>query len=80
MLAGVHEYGPTERSFARGRQLGVIVDVDPGVVANAIVGAVRRDRRHVRLPRRSSLLMMLGEAPRRLTEIILTGVDHHRHP
>ncbi|MDQ1532499.1 MAG: uncharacterized protein QOF28_260 [Actinomycetota bacterium] len=80
MLAGVHEYGPTERSFARGRQIGVIVDVDPDVVASAIVDAVRRDRRHVRLPRRSSLLMMLGEAPRRLTEIILTGVDHHRHP
>jgi hypothetical protein len=56
----------------------VIVDLDPDVVAGAIVDAVRRDRRHVRLPKRSSLLTMIGEAPRRLTEIMLLGVDHHR--
>jgi short-subunit dehydrogenase len=78
MLDHVHSYGPTKRSFARGARIGVLVDLDPDVVARAIVDAVRRDRRHVRLPRRSSLLMMLGEAPRRLTEIIITGVDHHR--
>ena len=78
MLDNVHNYGPTERSFARGARLGVLVDLDPDVVARAIVDAVRRDRRHVRLPRRSSLLMMIGEAPRRLTEIMLIGVDHHR--
>jgi uncharacterized protein len=80
MLEHVHTYRPTERSFARGRQIGVIVDVDPDVVARAIVDAVRRNRRHVRLPRRSSLLMMIGEAPRRMTELMLIGVDHHRHP
>jgi short-subunit dehydrogenase len=80
MLDHVGTYGPTARSFARGRRIGMIVDVDAVVVAAAIVDAVRRNRRHVRLPRRSSLLMMIGEAPRRLTEIILVGVDHHRHP
>lgn len=78
MLDGVHEYGPTARSFARGARLGVLVDLDPNVVALAVVDAVRRDRRHVRLPRRASLLMMIGEAPRRLTELMLIGVDHHR--
>jgi short-subunit dehydrogenase len=78
MLDSVHSYGPTARSFGRGARIGVIVDVAPDVVARAIVDAVRRNRRHVRLPRRSSLLMMLGEAPRRLTEIMLIGVDHHR--
>jgi len=78
MLDHVHSYGPTERSFARGARIGVIVDVDPDVVARAIVEAVRHDRRHVRLPRRSSLLMMIGEVPRRLTELMLIGVDHHR--
>jgi short-subunit dehydrogenase len=80
MLDNVHSYGPTERSFARGAQIGVIVDVDPDVVARAIVDGVRRNRRHVRLPRRSALMMMIGEAPRRLTELMLIGVDHHRHP
>ncbi|MDQ1466184.1 MAG: uncharacterized protein QOH10_599 [Actinomycetota bacterium] len=78
MLDDVHSYGPTRRCFARGERLGVITDIDAGAVARAIVEAVRRDRRHVRLPRRSSALMLLGELPRRLTEIILTGVDHHR--
>lgn len=78
MLDSVHSYGPTARSFGRGAHIGVIVDIDPNVVARAIVDAVRRNRRHVRLPRRSSLLMLLGELPRRLTEIILVGVDHHR--
>jgi uncharacterized protein len=80
MLDSVHSYGPTDRSFGRGAHIGVIVDVDPAVVARAIVEAVRHNRRHVRLPRRSSLLMMIGEAPRRLTEIMLIGVDHHRDP
>jgi short-subunit dehydrogenase len=78
MLDSVHSYGPTARGFERGARIGVITDVDPDVVARAIVEAVRRDRRHVRLPRRSSLLMLIGEAPRRLTEIMLAGVDHHR--
>ena len=77
MLEGVHEYGPTARSFDRGARLGVLVDLDPNVVARTVVDAVRRDRRHVRLPRRAALLMMIGEAPRRLTELMLIGVDHH---
>jgi uncharacterized protein len=78
MLDGVQEYAPTARSFARGAHLGLLVDIDPQVVARAIVDAVRRDRRHVRLPRRAALLMMIGEVPRRLTELMLIGVDHHR--
>ena len=78
MLDNVHTYGPTERSFARGARLGFLIDLDPDVVARAIVDAVRRDRRHVRMPKRSSLLMLIGEAPRRLTEMMLIGVDHHR--
>jgi uncharacterized protein len=76
----VHSYAPTERSFARGAAIKLLTDLDPDVVAHSIVDAVRGDRRHVRIPRRSSLLMMIGEAPRRLTEIMLIGVDHHRHP
>jgi uncharacterized protein len=77
MLDSVHSYGPTARSFGRGARIKIIADIDPDVVSRAIVDAVRRDRRHVRLPRRSSLLMLIGEAPRRLTEIMLIGVDHH---
>jgi short-subunit dehydrogenase len=78
MLERVHDYGPTARAFGRGARLRVLVDLDPDRVAAAIVDAVRRDRRHVRMPKRAAALMMLGEAPRRLTEVMLTGLDHHR--
>jgi len=78
MLDSAHSYGPTRRSFGRGAQIKVITDLDPDVVSHAIVESVRGNRRHVRMPRRSSLLMLIGEAPRRLTEIMLIGVDHHR--
>ena len=77
MLDNVHGYGPAQRSFGRGAAIKVITDLDPDAVARAIVDAVRRNRRHVRMPLRSSLLMLIGEAPRRMTEIMLTGIDHH---
>ena len=54
MLERVHEYGPTARSFGRGARLGVLVDLDPTAVGAAIVDAVRRDRRHVRMPKRAA--------------------------
>jgi short-subunit dehydrogenase len=77
MLENVHSYAPTERSFARGAAVKLLTDLDPNHIARAIVDSVRRNRRHVRMPLRSSLLMLIGEAPRRMTEIMLTGVDHH---
>ena len=47
---------------------------EPSVVASKVVSAVERNRRHVRTPRRALILNLLSEAPRRMTELLLTGV------
>jgi hypothetical protein len=47
---------------------------DPAVLAENIAAAVERDARHVRTPRRAVMLNLLSEAPRRMTELLLTGV------
>jgi hypothetical protein len=52
------------------------VDYPPESVAEAVVDAVIRNRRHVRLPRRIAGMAALAEAPRRAVELLLTGVPH----
>jgi hypothetical protein len=43
-------------------------------VVDALVDAIEKERRHVRMPRRDVLFPMLTEAPRRMTEWLLAGV------
>jgi short-subunit dehydrogenase len=74
MLATVREHEPTRRAFTRFERLRLLVDLDQAVVVDALVGAIEREKRHVRLPRRAALFPMIVEAPRRLTEILLAGV------
>ena len=76
MLSHIDDYAPTKRSFERFYRLRLIVDVPRETVAAAVVEAVRKNRRHVRLPRRSSPFGLLPEAPRRITEFMLTGIPH----
>jgi hypothetical protein len=66
------------RSERRIKQLGLIRELGTDELAQAIVDAVRRDRRHVRLPKRDLLFPMLSEAPRRITEALLVGVNTQR--
>jgi short-subunit dehydrogenase len=54
--------------------LHTLVDVPLDTLTAEVVEAVRRGRRHVRLPRRLAPLSLLGEAPRRSVEMLLTGV------
>jgi short-subunit dehydrogenase len=74
MLDQVDEYGPTEKSFQRVYRLRLAVDVSREVVATQVVDAVEKGRRHVRIPKRGWLFPALVEAPRRFSEVILTGV------
>ncbi|BBX15239.1 short-chain dehydrogenase [Mycolicibacterium duvalii] len=76
LLARADNYEPTARSFQRIERLGFAVDTPRETVALGVVDAVRRQRRHVRLPRRSMPFSLLVEAPRRLTEVLLSGVPH----
>jgi uncharacterized protein len=76
MLDHVNDYAPTAHSFRRFYRLQLLVDIDRSVVAAAIVDAVRKDKRHVRLPKRAVLFPMLANAPRRMVELMLVGVKH----
>jgi len=59
---------------------GLLTKDDPAVLADRIASAVERDARHVRTPRRAVLLNLLSEAPRRMTELLLTGVPFPAEP
>jgi short-subunit dehydrogenase len=74
MMDNLRSHQPTRRALARLEHLHLAADLPMGTVVDALVGAIERRRRHVRLPRRDALFPMLVEAPRRLTEWLLAGV------
>jgi uncharacterized protein len=76
LLAKADNYEPTAKAFHRSYRLRVAVDVPREKVAEEVVKAVRKGRRHVRLPKRTGAFAMVVEAPRRATELLLTGVPH----
>ena len=49
-------------------------------VVAALVDAIEHERRHVRMPKRNALFPILTEAPRRMTELLLTGVRAQDEP
>ena len=63
------------RRYARA---GLLTKDDPAVLAGKVVSAIERDARHVRTPRRAVMLNLLSEAPRRMTELLLTRVPFER--
>jgi uncharacterized protein len=65
------------RRYARA---GLLTKDDPALLAEKIASAVERDARHVRTPRRAVALNLLSEAPRRMTEVLLTGVPFRAEP
>jgi short-subunit dehydrogenase len=76
MLAELDDYEPTAAAFRRFYRMRLAVDVPREKVADEVVEAVQRGRRHVRLPKRMALFPILSEAPRRTVEVLLTGVPH----
>jgi short-subunit dehydrogenase len=74
MLDHVDDYGPTAKSFKRGYRLHLVTDTPVHTIVDDTVDAVIKNRRHVRHPKRAVLFPLLSEAPRRMTEWILTGV------
>ncbi len=76
MLSHVNDYEPTSLSFRRFYRLQLLVDCPRERVAGMVVDAVSHGRRHVRLPQRTTLFPLLTEAPRRVTELLLTRVPH----
>ena len=78
MMSSLRAHGPTRRSVQRLARLRLTYDLDMDKVAVAVADAIERRSRHVRLPRRNALFPLLAEAPRRMTEWLLTGVDHRQ--
>lgn len=75
MGTSVTSYEPTDDAFRRFYRLGLLSDVGLEQVCRATVDAVRRNRRHVRYPRRARGFAVLAETPRRMAETILSGVS-----
>lgn len=80
LLASAKDYRPVDDSFARAYRLHLLSELDAPAVAARVVSAVRRRRRHVRLPWRAALAAQVVEAPRRATELLLTGIEHQPPP
>lgn len=76
MLAETEDYQPTAKAFQRFYQMRLMVDIPREKVADAVVQAVQKDRRHVRIPKRAALFPILCEVPRRTAEVLLTGVPN----
>jgi uncharacterized protein len=76
MLGHTKDYEPTAAAFRRFYRIGLMVDVPREKVADQVVKAVRKGRRHVRIPKRMAAQAMLVEAPRRAAELMLSGVPH----
>lgn len=57
------------------KKLQLIPQVEPGLIADKTISAVQEGRRHVRTPARLAAQFWLNEAPRRMMETILTGVQ-----
>jgi len=74
MMRSLHGHPATERALTRLRTLRLAVELDMDDVVAALVGAIEHERRHVRLPRRNAMFPILTEVPRRMTELLLTGV------
>lgn len=74
MKASVVEYAPTAAAFRRFYRLGLLSDTSIDRVCRSSVAAVANGKRHVRFPRRARAFAALTETPRRMTEIILSGV------
>jgi short-subunit dehydrogenase len=76
MLAQAEDYEPMANSVRRMYRIRLIVDVPREKVAEEVVTAVQKGRRHLRLPKRAVVFPMLTEAPRRTVELLLTGIPH----
>jgi short-subunit dehydrogenase len=68
LLDSIISHAPTRSGFERSMRIGAMAATPRPRVAAAVVRAVRRDQRHVVLPRRALPIALLADAPRRATE------------
>ncbi len=82
MAHSVIAHPPTGAAANRLAKFGLLKFLKPHRVAYWTVRAVRKNKRHVRLPYRAWILYAIAEIPRRLTEWLIAGVparpEHYR--
>lgn len=77
MIDNIREFGPTRRVIERFERwrMQPREALDPVFVGNAVADAVERRRKYVNLPRQIVVTAALTELPRRLSEVLITGLD-----
>jgi short-subunit dehydrogenase len=77
MIDDIRGFGPTRRVTERAERWHMLPrdDLEPATVANAIADAVERQRRYVTLPWHIRATAMMTEFPRRLSELLIVGLD-----
>ncbi len=77
MIDNIREFGPARRTIERSIRWRMIPreSLEPATVSAAIADAIERNRRHVILPRSIVPMAKFTEFPRRISELMLTGID-----
>jgi NAD(P)-dependent dehydrogenase (short-subunit alcohol dehydrogenase family) len=74
MLHTINENEHIRKSFARFRRLQLLPNISSDRVADAVIDAIRAERRHVWLPRRAALYPTLHEIPQQLINLLTFGI------
>jgi short-subunit dehydrogenase len=77
MIDHIRSFGPARRTIERSLKFRMIPQepLDADMVAEAIADAVEKEKKHVILPKRIAAMAYLTETPRRVSELMLTGID-----
>lgn len=80
MIDHIRAFGPARRTIERSIRWRMIPreSLDPAAVSEAIAAAIERNRRHVIMPRSIVPMAKFTEFPRRVSELMLTGIDQDR--
>jgi short-subunit dehydrogenase len=77
MIDHIRSFGPARRTIERSLKFRMIPQepLNADMVAEAIADAVEKEKKHVILPKRIAAMAYLTETPRRVSELMLTGID-----
>lgn len=79
MIDHIRAYPPAHKTIERFERLRMLPSaaLEPEEVALAIADAIERNKRHVVMPRQIVAMAKVTEFPRRVSEILLTGIDQN---